>query len=144
MKHVICIAAALLVSGCIRTTEMPLAANVVRIQTEAHGALFTGQTQKQTMRKAAELTLARGYTHFKLTDTSMESGQEFVGMTSSTANTTYDRRGRTVYGNTTYTPGVPMYDETATAGATVVMYRAGEPGAADALDAAEILRLYPA
>jgi hypothetical protein len=47
-----------LLAGCITTQEMPLAPNVVRIDTQAGGLLFIGQTVPQTMRAAARATLA--------------------------------------------------------------------------------------
>ena len=73
MKSIISICgllAALMLAGCIATQEMPLAPNVVRIDTQAGGLLFTGQTVPQTMRAAANATLQRGYTHFKFADAS--------------------------------------------------------------------------
>ena len=47
---------------------MPLAPNIVRIDTQAGGFLFTGQTVPTTMRAAAKATLDRGYTHFKFAE----------------------------------------------------------------------------
>ena len=61
-------------AGCLTTQEMPLAPNVVRIDTQAGGWLFTGQTVPATMRAAAKATLDRGYSHFKFTDASMGQG----------------------------------------------------------------------
>ena len=58
--------AGLALAGCITTQELPLAPNVVRLDTQSKGLLFTGQTVPQTMRAAAQATLNRGYTHFKL------------------------------------------------------------------------------
>jgi hypothetical protein len=55
---------------------MPLAPNVVRIDTQSGGALFVGQTVPATMRQAAQETLNRGYTHFKLADTSTGVGEQ--------------------------------------------------------------------
>src|SRR5260370_42155121 len=78
---------ALVLSGCISTQEMPLAPNVVRIDTHAGGWLFTGQTVPATMRAAAKATLDRGYTHFKFTDASMGQGSVVTG-TIGSGNTT--------------------------------------------------------
>lgn len=129
-----------LLSGCISTQEMPLSENVWRIQTEAGGLLFVGQTSKQTLKRAAELTLKQGYSHFRLVDASMASGSEFVGYTPGMARTNVSVVGNTAYGTTTYSPGVPINRPTSQAGATVIMYRAGDPEAKDALDAESILR----
>jgi hypothetical protein len=46
--------AAFALAGCLTTQEMPLAPNVVRIDTQAGGWLFTGQTVPATMRAAAK------------------------------------------------------------------------------------------
>jgi hypothetical protein len=66
-------------SGCVSTQELPLAPNVVRLDTHASGALFAGQATGQTMRRAAELTLQNGYTHFKLEDAQLSHGSQFAG-----------------------------------------------------------------
>jgi hypothetical protein len=58
---------------------MPLAPNVVRIDTQAGGWLFTGQTVPATMRAAAKATLDRGYSHFKFTDASLGQGSVVTG-----------------------------------------------------------------
>ena len=60
---------------------MPLAPNVVRLDTPAKGLLFQGQAEPTTMRKAAEATLRNGYTHFKLGDASTAHGSQYVGST---------------------------------------------------------------
>src|SRR5258708_31956115 len=70
---------ALFLSGCISTQEMPLAPNVVRIDTQSRGLLFTGQTVPTTMRAAAKATLDRGYTHFKFADASLQQGSVVAG-----------------------------------------------------------------
>lgn len=54
----------LLIAGCVSTGEIPLAPNLVRLDTHAP---FTSEAASQTMRRAAELTLQNGYTHFRLT-----------------------------------------------------------------------------
>src|SRR5437588_6530449 len=73
-------AAALSLSACISTQEMPLAQNVVRIDTQSKGLLFTGQTVPQTMRAAAKATLDRGYTHFKFAEAGLSQGSEVAGV----------------------------------------------------------------
>jgi hypothetical protein len=74
----IAIAAAfgVVVCGCVTTQEMPLAPNVVRLDTHAMGAVFTGQAVPQTMRRAAELTLQNGYAYFRLDQPEMSQGVE--------------------------------------------------------------------
>jgi hypothetical protein len=114
-------------AGCITTQEMPLAPNVVRIDTQAGGLLFTGQTVPQTMRAAAKATLAAGYTHFRFSDASSE-----VGTRSSMACSW----GR--YGGGCGEVGRPVSQ----VGVTVTMFHAKEPGAAGAFDAQQVLAQY--
>ena len=46
-----------LIGGCVNTQEMPLAPNIVRLDTHASGALFVGHATDVTMQKAAEATI---------------------------------------------------------------------------------------
>ena len=137
-------AAALSLSACISTQEMPLAQNVVRIDTQSKGLLFTGQTVPTTMRAAAQATLDRGYSHFKMADASLQQGSVVAGAISN-ANVNYSG----TYGNGSYTGNGYGFGTTnviraptAGAGVTVVMFHANEPGAKDAFDAAQVLRQY--
>lgn len=151
---------AVALTGCITTQEMPLAPNVVRIDTQSRGLLFTGQTVPQTMRAAAKATLDRGYTHFKFADASLQQGSVVTGTigTSSTnvigsSNTTATgiygggviNANATTYGsanaNSFGTTSV-VRAPTAGAAATVIMFHANEPGAQGAFEAAQILQQY--
>ena len=144
-KSIVAIIAGLGVSACVSTQEMPLAPNEVRLDTHAAGALFTGPSAGVTMRRAAELTLQNGYSYFRLEQASVSQG------------TPTRRRGATIQ------PGPPTRPASATVrsrpdiraasrrrstrrsadvGVTVVMFHAGEPGAKDAFDAAEVLKKY--
>jgi|SRR5271165_572641 len=131
-------------SGCVSTQELPLAPNVVRLDTHASGALFAGQATGQTMRRAAELTLQNGYTHFRLEDAQLSHGSQFAGVYSSGTGSAF----ATGYGNAAYVTGyssgfsTPIYRPTIDVGVTVVMFHAGDPGAKNAFDAAEVLRKY--
>jgi hypothetical protein len=69
----------LLLAGCISTQEMPVAPNAVRLDTDAKGFLFTGQTVPQTMRRAAQLCLQGGYTHFTLAQVESQQGAVNTG-----------------------------------------------------------------
>ena len=131
-------------TGCISTQEMPLAPNVVRIDTQAGGYLFTGQTVPTTMRAAAKATLARGYSHFKFADANLQQGSVVTGAMS-TSNATYSGSyGHGFYneqgagaGSTTV-----MRAPRAAAAATVIMYHANEPAAQGAFDAEQVLAQY--
>ncbi|AJD41269.1 hypothetical protein C9413_24330 [Rhizobium sp. SEMIA 4085] len=127
--------------SCATTSEMPLAPNVVRLDTNASGLIFTSAAGAITMKKAAEATLKRGYTHFRLEQAQTAQGSRFVGM-----NTNTSGFGQaSVYGNTAYGSysgssfSTPMYAPTAQIGVTVVMFHASEAGAKGAFDAADVL-----
>ena len=79
MKKIAMCLIALVVSACA-TSEMPLTPNVVRLDTQASGLLFVGSAPAITMKKAAETTLGRGYTHFRLEQARMAQGRQFAGM----------------------------------------------------------------
>lgn len=76
-------ALALGLSIVVSTQEMPLSPNAVRLDTQASGLLFTGQATGQTMRRAAELTLQNGYSHFRLEQAQVSQGSELAGVDSS-------------------------------------------------------------
>lgn len=127
-------------AGCLSTQEMPLAPNVVRIDTQAGGWLFTGQTVPATMRAAAKATLDRGYTHFKFTDASMGQGSVVtgaIGSSNTNVSGNYGNANATSFGSTSV-----MRAPTAGAAVTVVMFHANEPGAQGAFEAEQILKQY--
>lgn len=133
----------LFASGCIRTHEMPLAPNAVRLDTHASGLLFAGQAAKQTLHRAAELTLQNGYTHFRLEQANVAQGSELSGIYLTDTGSTYSA---STYGNSAYVNAnasgfsTPIYRPKSDIGVTVVMFHAGDPGAKNAFDAAEMLR----
>jgi hypothetical protein len=131
---------ALALTGCITTQEMPLAPNVVRIDTQASGFLFTGQTVPQTMRAAANATLQRGYSHFKFADAGMNQGSVVTGVVGgSSAN----YRGGYGFGNVnSFGSASVVRAPTAAAAATVLMFHANQPEAQGAFDAAQVLQQY--
>lgn len=135
---------ALSISGCISTQEMPLAPNAVRLDTHASGLLSVGQTVPQTMRRAAQLTLDAGYTHFKLQDVNSQQGEKLAGVYSTSSGSVV----ATGYGGVVAATGtssglsVPIRRRTADVGVTVIMFHAADPGAKDAFDAAEVLKKY--
>jgi hypothetical protein len=103
---------------------MPLSQNMVRIDTQARGAVFVGQAVPATMRGAPEATLARGYTHFKLEDPELSQGSVLSGGSYYGGSFSF-RRARL-----------------ANSAATVIMFHANEPGAKDAFNAQAVLRQY--
>lgn len=142
MKRLPFLTALLILQACATTSEMPLAPNMVRIDTQASGLAFTGSAPSMTMKKAAETTLARGYTHFRLDQVQTSSGRHLAGVIGNSSGTF----NATAYGNTAYgrysgtSFGTPVYAPTANIGVTVIMFHAGDPGAQGAWDAREVLK----
>lgn len=140
----------LLAAGCIRTQELPLAPNVVRLDTQASGLLFSSFAATQTLRRAAELTLQNGYSHFRLEQADLSQGSQVAGVYSQSqgmASGQYNgmATGNFYTGNASaiYSGGGfarPIYRPTASVGVTVIMFHADEPGAKGAFDAAEVLQ----
>jgi hypothetical protein len=131
MKKFVFVTAVAALSACIRTQEMPLAPNVVRIDTQAAGLLFAGQATGQTMRRAAEITLQHGYSHFRLDQVGMSQGSEVSGIyTYGTANASGYAAGNSAYGSATSSGfATPIRRPTANVGVTVIMFHADEAGA---------------
>lgn len=127
-------------AGCVTTSEMPLAKNVWQVNTEAQGTLFTGQAGNATMKHAAELTIAQGFDSFVVQNPQTRTGSVYVGSTPVTANTNVNVVGNTAFGTTTYTGGEAIMAPHKDVSVTVVMFHAGEPGAAQAIDAAAYLK----
>jgi hypothetical protein len=127
-RLLLAIVRALALAGCITTQEMPLAPNVVRLDTQAGGLLFTGQTVPATMRAAAKATLAAGYTHFRLSDASSGTGSQYIGTTCG--------------GGPNMVTCTNISGPTAAVDVTVTMFHAREPGASGAFDAQQVLAKY--
>ena len=140
MRHIM-VAAALLLTGCATTSEMPLAPNVVRLDTQASGLAFVGSVGEVTMLRAAEATVKRGYTHFRFQDASTAQGSRVVGVSGQASGfgsaSTLGNRTSSTFTGTSYQ--TPIYAPTAAVGVTVVMFRAGEPGFEGAWEAADVI-----
>lgn len=129
--RVLLLAAMLPLVGCVQTSELPMAANVVRLESSAGGIVGRARAPKETLRRAAEMTLAKGYTHFVLADVNSSTDTFYAGSSPGQVS---------VHGNTaTVRPGSPRYGSRTSVGVTVVMYRASDPQAASALNAREVL-----
>lgn len=142
MRKIFALLLAATVAGCATTSEMPLAQNMVRIDTQASGALFVGSAGSMTMKKAAEATLSRGYSHFRLEQAQTSSGRRMVGMTTNTfGNAQASIYGNQAYGTYTGTSySSANFAPTRNVGVTVVMFHANEAGAKGAFDAAAVLK----
>ncbi len=132
-RSLFALALAATVAGCVQTSEMPLAENIVLIQGSGISGgwiadmVVADQLPKQTLQRAAKATLSRGYTHFRLDVPSTSSRQ--VG--------TSPMHGQVMGNMVTVSGGNPINQTTT--GVMVTMYRAGDPGARGALNARAIL-----
>ncbi len=136
MKRILICIAAVAISGCVTTSEMPIAKNEVRLDTDARGALYAGHAGDVTMLKAAQATLKNGYTKFRFAQVGTGQGSQLVGINS--------YGSASIYGNSVYGSGFssPVYAPTSRVSVTVVMLNDGDPGAKDAWDAKAILKKY--
>lgn len=127
MRKLATVAALVVLAGCVQTQEMQMSQNVYRLQLSSGGIGAQDRVTREATKRAAALTLSKGYTHFVLADAGMSSNSQVIGSTPVTAST---------YGRyTTFSGGVPIRRNMAEAGITVVMFREGEPGAVNAIDA---------
>jgi hypothetical protein len=139
LLHVAALAAMIPLVACTTTNETPIAPNVVRLDTSAQGLLFTGHAGDDTLKKAAETTIAHGYQYFRFADVTTGSGSQFGGVITSGSANAYGGAGyASVYGQSISTP---IYSPTAKVGATVIMSNKNGPGewnAADVLAQAKV------
>jgi len=92
------------------------------------------------MRRAAELTLQNGYSHFRFEQASTQQGSQYAGSYTSGSATAYGSGNfATVNGSAVSTP---IYRPTSNIGVTVIMFHTNEPGATGAFNAADVLKQY--
>ena len=130
------ILASAFLGGCVSTQEMPLAPNMVRIDTQAGGLLFVDRAVPETMRAAAKATIDRGYTHFRLVDANLAQGSTYVGSIGNVSGT-YGGGGYSAWGSST-----ALRRPEARSAATVIMFRANESQARGAFRAEDVLKQY--
>jgi hypothetical protein len=128
MRRSLLVVAAFSLAACVTTQEMPIAPNMVRIDTRAGGLLYQGKAVPATMTAAANATLARGYTHFKLDQVGISQGSEVTG-----AN---------AFGGNGWASANVNRTHVENSAATVVMFHADEPGAKGAFEASQVLAQY--
>ncbi|WP_309084559.1 hypothetical protein [Chelativorans sp.] len=105
-------------AGCVSTQEIPLSMNTYQLEVSGTGRFGAGAVPQATLRRAAELTLEKGFTHFILGGATMQTAHTYAGQASV----------------------VPIIATTRSNSVTVRMYRPGEN--ANALDARTILDTY--
>jgi len=128
---------ALLLCACVTTQELPLAPNVVRLDTEARGALFTNAVANVTLQRAAEATLQHGYSHFRLDNVDVNQSSSVTGYTLEQNYNLYNYGG--MISGSSFGSVTPNYTRTASAGVTVIMFHASDPEARNAFDAQKVL-----
>jgi hypothetical protein len=143
-KIVAAILAALALGACVTTQELPLAPNMVRLDTHAKGLIFAGHAADFTMQRAAQVTIKNGFDYFRLDQAQMSQGSQLAGIYSTSTGSAF----ATSYGSFTTVNGsgsgfsTPIMAPTADVGVTVIMFHAGEPGAKGAFDARAVLAKY--
>lgn len=141
MKNVGCVFfLGFLLAGCVQTQELPLAKNVVRLETQGNGIIGASSATNETLRRAAEVTLKNGYTHFVLADASRSQSERLVGFTPGYSHTNFTYGRGYGWANTTYTPGQPISALRTNVGVTVIMMDAKQADRDGGIDASKVLK----
>ncbi|WP_034658714.1 hypothetical protein [Chelativorans sp. J32] len=117
-KLPILISLAVALAGCVSTQEIPLSVNSYQLEVSGTGRFGAGAVPQATLKRAAELTLEKGFTHFTLGGATMQTAHTYAGQASF----------------------VPLIATTRSNSVTVRMFRPGENP--NALDARTILATY--
>lgn len=137
----------LVLGGCVRSSVMPLRADMVQISTSAAPVCGAQGAQTVAFRRAAIETINRGYDKFIIVQSGAQDNVHVVGYTAGTA-TTYGTATATGYGNnvyasgnstTYYNPGMPIVGGSHDQGITIRMFKSRDAEARDALNARDIL-----
>lgn len=134
MRRCLALAVAVIASACVSQHELALSKNVYRLDVDARGLIAMAAAEDSLSRRAAELTLSKGFTHYVIADASSERGRNFLGMTPSTSNTTVNVYGNTAYATTRTFGGGPIVQPTSRNSLIVVMFTAAN-APANAIDA---------
>jgi hypothetical protein len=131
--------AILAVSGCANTHVTPLSANTVLISTSVEPDCGEQSAEKIAFSRAAVETIRRGFDQFVIVGAQGSSNVYQVGNMPVYADTTATARqmGGSVFinGQTRLYGGQPIYGGSHNRQLEVVMFRAGDPQTANALDA---------
>lgn len=136
MKRIAVLCAGLALAGCVNISEseMALSQNVYRIDLNARGRFGVDAAPKRAQVRAAELTIAKGYTHYIIQNSASQGGTVYAGSTPVYATTTVNVIGNSAFANTSTMGGYPMMMPTSTTSIIVAMFKAPNvpPGALDA------------
>jgi hypothetical protein len=134
-------------SGCARTSVLPLSSDTFQITSSAAIACGAQGAQKIALRRAAKETLRNGFDKFVIMGAQAQNNTGVVGYTPMTANT-YGSATATTYGNmtsvsgsatTNYYGGQPIYGGSFDQGLVVKAFRADDPQGANAISARKVL-----
>ena len=129
----------LLLTGCASTNVTPLSANTVLISTSVEPECGGQSADKLAFDRAAVETIRRGFDRFVIVGAQSSSDIYQVGNMPVYADTsvTGQRVGQSVFlnGQTRISGGQPIYGGSHNRQLEVVMFRAGDPQGANALDA---------
>lgn len=137
------IASVSIVAGCAKSTVTPVAKNQFILSTSAAPVCGSTGAQKVASKMAAVETLRRGYDRYIIAGAQNANNVSVINRapTGATTTGTFNTFGNTTYGsaNTTYYGGGPMVMGSHDAQLAVVMFRRGERGYENALDAKQLL-----
>ena len=135
-------------AGCARASVMPLAQDTVQISSHTAPVCGgAGAAQDVAFKRAAVETIRRGYDRFVIVGAEGQTEARVLGYTPTRAYTTGTATA-TRYGNTatavgssttTVTGGVPIVAHAHNQDLIVKMFRQGDPGGGNALDARQVL-----
>jgi hypothetical protein len=143
MRAALTLAIALIASGCVRTSVMPLAQDTIEITTNAAPVCGESGAQNAAVQRAAVETIRHGFDRFVILNGEYQNTMRVVGTTPVIAQTntygTAQAYGNTVSGSatstTTYSGGYPIIAGGHRQALVVKMFKGDDPQAANALDA---------
>ena len=132
--------ATLALSGCVNISEseMALSQNTYRIDLNARGRFGVNAAPKRAQLRAAELTLAKGYTHYLIQGSGTQGGSVYAGNMPTYSNTNVNIVGNGAFATTNTFGGAPIIMPTSQTSIVVVMFKAPNVPA-NALDASQML-----
>ncbi|HEY8343320.1 MAG TPA: hypothetical protein VIK75_10080 [Calditerricola sp.] len=125
--------ALLLLAGCVSQSELALSQNVYRLDLNARGSIGISEAQSSAQRRAAELTLSKGYTHYIIADAKTYEGSSYVGNTP-----VYGTMNSYGYGSVNLYGGQPIVQRRSNTSLIIVMFHEAE-APPNALDARQIV-----
>lgn len=146
-RYCVVLALVHLLGACASSSVMDVASDTIVISTAAAPACGQRGAQEVAVKRAAYETLKRGYDKYIILDAEAESNVGVVGYTPLIANTqsygsinTYGNSGTYSGSSNTYvTGGQPIIAGTHDQKLAVRMFRSGDPDAARAVDARQVL-----